>query len=126
MISPASNAWIDDLVSRQQPGWTLEREFYCDPEIFELDLERVFCKRWLFAGAACRIPRHGDFFVYDVAGESLIVIRDEQGEIQCLYNTCRHRGSRVCLSDAGHARKLVCPYHAWTYETDGSLAAARH
>ncbi len=89
--------------------------------IHDLDMERVFRKSWLFAGHACEIKRPGDFFTFDVAGDSLIVIRQKDGSISALFNVCRHRGSLICKASSGHARRLVCPYHQWTYDTDGSL-----
>ena len=67
------------------------------------------------------MPRPGDFFTYTVGTESIIVLRDRSGEIRAFHNVCRHRGSRICKTEQGNAHRLVCPYHRWTYELDGSL-----
>jgi Rieske 2Fe-2S family protein len=115
---------VADLIARRRAGWSLEQPFYTDPLVFEVDLERVFRRNWLFVGHANRIPRPGDYFTHDFANDSLVFIRDDDGQVRGLFNTCRHRGSRICLEAAGHARKLVCPYHQWLYEKDGTLLHA--
>src|SRR5207244_9952531 len=104
---------VADLVARRRPGWSLEQAFYTDPGVFAADLERVFRRNWLFVGHANRIPLAGDYFSYGFAEDSLVFIRGDDGEVRGLFNTCRHRGSRICLEGAGHARNLVCPYHQW-------------
>jgi glycine betaine catabolism A len=91
----------------------------------QADLERVFRPNWLFAGHTNRIPNPGDYFLHDFAGDPLVFIRGDDGRVHAHFNMCRHRGSRICLEDAGHAKKLVCPYHQWVYEKDGSLLAAQ-
>ncbi|HZO87515.1 MAG TPA: aromatic ring-hydroxylating dioxygenase subunit alpha [Chthonomonadaceae bacterium] len=120
---------VDDRIRRlivnRRPGWSLEQPFYTAPDIFALDLERVFRRCWLFAGHANRIPNPGDYFTHALANDSLILIRDDDGQIHALFNTCRHRGSLICLEPSGHARKLVCPYHQWVYEKNGALASAK-
>ena len=110
-----------ELAKSRKPGWSLEQPFYIDPSIFQLDLNRVFGTGWLFAGHACQIKRSGEYFCYEVAGDSLIIIRGNDGEIRALFNVCRHRGSRICKSPTGQVKRLVCPYHHWTYGTDGTL-----
>lgn len=116
---------IESLIDAQPPGHSLSRAFYCDPDLFALDIERVFRRRWLLLDHASRIPKRGDYFVAEVAGESLIVVRDRDDAICVLFNVCRHRGSRVCLEKSGHAARFTCPYHAWTYGLDGRLLVAR-
>ena len=117
---PAS-ADIVRLVAEHKPGGPLERDFYLAPAVFEADLARIFHRHWLFAGYACQVARPGDFFTYRVGTESIIVVRDRQGEIRAFHNVCRHRGSQICKTESGNAHRLVCPYHRWTYELDGSL-----
>jgi phenylpropionate dioxygenase-like ring-hydroxylating dioxygenase large terminal subunit len=121
---PASGDWVDALVAAHRPGWTLAQPFYHDPAIFRRDFERIFLKQWVFAGHVSRVRHAGDYFLFHIGGESLIVIRGQDGNVHALFNVCRHRGSRVCLEPAGSARALVCPYHAWTYGTDGRLLSA--
>lgn len=117
--------WIDALVARQRPGFSLDRPFYTDPAIFERDVERIFLRQWLLVGHASRIPDPGDYFLFDFADESLIAIRGRDGGIRVLLNVCRHRGSRVCAEPEGNERSLVCPYHAWSYDVEGALIGAR-
>jgi len=117
---------IDQLADSRRSGWSLPRWFYLSPEVFDLELERVFAHHWLFTDHISRIPRAGDYFLFNVGDESIIVINGRDGQLHALVNVCRHRGSRICLEPSGTAKKLVCPYHSWTYETDGTLLAARH
>lgn len=126
MTEPSRLEEINHLVSRQQPGFTLERPFYTHSDIFELEANRVFSRIWFFAGHASRIRQAGDYYQFNVAGESLLIIRDDAGEIHALFNVCRHRGSRLCANPDGQLKKLVCPYHAWVYDKDGRLLAAKH
>lgn len=111
----------NDLVKSRRPGWSLEQPFYVDPFYFQLDLDRVFRTGWLFAGHACQIKESGDYFCYDIADDSLIIIRGYDQKVRALFNVCRHRGSIICKIPKGHVKRLVCPYHQWTYDTDGSL-----
>jgi len=104
-------------------GWSLPREHYVDGAAFGADLAAVWLRSWLFAGHSCEVPRAGDFFVFDLADESLIVARSEDGRLRALHNVCRHRGSRILDAAFGSAPRFVCPYHQWTYGLDGSLRA---
>jgi Rieske 2Fe-2S family protein len=104
---------------------TLLREFYSDPAIFARDLERIHLRHWLCVGHESRIPKPGDWFVFELANESLIIVRGRDGQLRALVNVCRHRGSQVCYEKEGSSRAFVCPYHAWTYDLDGRLRSAR-
>lgn len=112
-------------MARYKQGWGLEQPFYTSPQVFEQEWERIWKKYWLFAGTTAEIPKAGDFFTYKAHHDSIIIIRDDKGEVHALYNTCRHRGSVVCLEEKGNAPKLMCPYHQWVYNKDGSLFRAR-
>ena len=90
-----------------------------------MEWRHIWKKYWLFAGTTAEIPRPGDYFVYKLQNDSIIIIRGNNGEVHAHYNTCRHRGSLICIEERGHAPKLVCPYHQWVYEKDGSLFKAR-
>ncbi len=116
---------IETHLKRCQPGWSLPGEFYSDLVIYESDLEQVWRRGWLFAGHACEIAQPGDYFTLEVDRDSIIVTRADSGEIHALHNVCRHRGSLICSEPAGHVRRLVCPYHQWTYGLDGKLLACR-
>ena len=106
---------------------TLERARYCSEDVYEREAERIFARSWCGVTRAERLARPGDFVLARVAGESIIVTRDEAGALRAYYNVCRHRGTRLCTAAAGHfAGSITCPYHAWTYGLDGSLLAARN
>ncbi len=113
------------LIAKQKPGHSLDQRFYTDEDIYALELERIIYRNWIVAGHQSQLPNSGDFKVFKVAGESAIIVRGKDGDIKAFANVCRHRGSLVCLEAAGNARKFVCPYHGWTYDTDGKLVAAR-
>jgi Rieske 2Fe-2S family protein len=100
------------------------REFYSDEEVYRLDCQRVWRAGWLFAGHSCEISKQGDYFTLEVDGDSVIVTRDGTGQARALHNVCRHRGSLICDKGAGQVKRLVCPYHRWTYDLDGRLLHA--
>src|SRR3981189_2957126 len=112
---------IARLVAEHRPGGPLERDFYMASTVFDADLARIFRQHWLFAGYAFQVARPGDFFTYAIGTESIIVLRDRAGDIRAFHNVCRHRGSRICKAEQGNTHRLVCPYHRWTYELDGTL-----
>lgn len=116
---------IRELIACQKPGWSLEQRFYTDPEIYALELESIITRNWVFAGHQSQLPEPGDYLVLNVANESAIVVRSQEGGIKAFANVCRHRGSLVCLERNGSQRKFTCPYHGWVYDTDGKLIAAR-
>ncbi|MGF7160300.1 Rieske 2Fe-2S family protein [Rhodoligotrophos appendicifer] len=116
---------IDLLVGAHRPGHGLARAFYMDPAIFERDMERVFRRHWHCLGHEAIIPKPGDFELFHIENEAIILSRGQDGVIRAMLNVCRHRGAEVCTKPKGNARSFVCPYHAWTYGNDGSLKAAR-
>jgi len=113
------------MLQERKPGYALEQGFYTDPDIFALDLEKIFYRDWLFAIPACEIPKAGNYVTHKIGDYRIVIVRGQDGEIRAFHNTCRHRGSILCKAQKGTAPKLVCPYHQWTYELDGSLLWAR-
>lgn len=110
-----------------QTARTLPGRAYFRPEQFELELERIWYKKWLCAGREEEVAKPGDFFLRQVGFESLLFVRGHDGQIHGFYNTCRHRGSRLCVTDRGHFRSqdITCPYHSWKYQMDnGDLISA--
>src|SRR5262245_15294725 len=114
---------LDRLIAEHKAGHALQREFQTDPGIYQLDLERIWRRGWLFAGHTCQINRPGDYFVFDLDTDSIIVIRGDDDRIVALHNTCRHRGMKVCQAESGHVARIVCPYHQWSYARNGELVA---
>jgi phenylpropionate dioxygenase-like ring-hydroxylating dioxygenase large terminal subunit len=106
------------------PNTALPRDFYTSPEWFERDLESVFRRRWLFVCHVSEIPEPYDHTTFELGNESIIVARDQKGEVHAFHNVCRHRGARLCKPGKGSAKAFVCPFHAWTYNFDGSLRGA--
>jgi len=121
----SDNASIADLIASQRPGRALDQRFYTDPEIYQLELDRIVMRNWILAGHASQIPDAGDYLVFSLANESAIIVRGKDGRVRAFANVCRHRGSLVCLENRGNKRKFECPYHGWTYDLDGKLIAAR-
>ena len=117
---------IAALIDAQPTRTSLDQAFYTDNDIYQRDVEQVYLKSWLYAGHMSEIPRIGDWFLFELAGESVIIVRSEDNEISALLNVCRHRGSKICLEKQGCSKKLVCRYHGWSYSLDGRLHSAAH
>jgi len=116
---------IRELIACQKPGWSLEQRFYTDPDIYQLELDQVVMRNWIFAAHVSELTDPGDFKVINVANESAILVKGQDGLIRAFANVCRHRGSLVCLESSGNTRKFICPYHAWVYNTEGKLTGTR-
>jgi phenylpropionate dioxygenase-like ring-hydroxylating dioxygenase large terminal subunit len=121
----AATDWIRTLAGRQRDGYALDQPFYASEEVFARDFATIVSRQWLFADHESRIPNPGDWFLFNVGEAQLIIIRDDGGAISALHNSCRHRGSLICLEAQGTNRRLVCPYHGWTYDTRGRLLGSR-
>ena len=105
---------------------TLPQRYFVAPEVFAQEQQAIFSRHWVCVGHQSQIAKPGDYFLQDVAGESLIITRDQEGIVRAFYNVCRHRGTRLCQEASGHASAIQCPYHAWTYALDGRLVGAPH
>jgi nitrite reductase/ring-hydroxylating ferredoxin subunit len=123
-------AKVNDDVQMMLGGWSSDHALpgvlYRDAELYEGEIRRIFLRSWLYVGHQSQIPARGDYFLFEIGGESVIVIRDGEGGVNALLNVCRHRGSRICDAPVGRESRLVCRYHGWTYGLDGSLRAAGH
>jgi glycine betaine catabolism A len=115
------------ITTFKQGSRTLPGELYTSSQVFAEDLERVHAQTWNCVGRASTLARPGDYVLRTIAGESIIVLRDRAGTLRAFFNICRHRGTRLCNADSGHFSETIqCPYHAWTYTTDGKLIGAPH
>jgi len=105
---------------------TLPADWYTDADHFQRELSLVWARNWACIGREKDWPEAHAFRVVEVAGQQLVVLRDREGELRAYLNTCRHRGSRLCEKDSGRlpGGRLICPYHAWTYASDGRLLRA--
>lgn len=111
---------------KNKRGIAIDPYFYRSHFVYERELSELVFKSWIYAAHVSEIPDPGDYVLFDLGEDSLIIVRDNVGEIHALMNVCRHRGARVCEKQRGNTRTFVCPYHAWTYNTDGTLRSARH
>ena len=115
-------ATLDDEDAYSLPSW-----IYHDPEFFELEKQTIFRQAWQLVCHTSDVPNAGDYHSFDFMGESVIVLRGEDGQIRSFHNACRHRASRLLDDPKGHCgRRITCPYHAWTYGLDGRLVAIPH
>ena len=103
-----------------EPG-RVHRRVYTDPEIFELEMERVFGRAWLFVGHSSQVPNPGDYFTTELARQPVVMTRHRDGKVHVLFNRCTHRGAKVVNERCGHAARMTCLYHGWSFDTDGAL-----
>ena len=100
----------------------VHRDVYIDPEVFQLEMERLWARTWIYVGHASQVPKPGDFITADIAAKPVILVRHTDGNVRVLMNRCAHKGTKVVYDFAGNTGKTFrCPYHAWTYRTDGTL-----
>ena|SRR5579872_7283151 len=99
---------------------SLPSTVYTSGEIFEIELERIFYKRWLAICHESRFSNAGDILVKNIGKKSILIVRGDDGKLRAFYNVCRHRGARLA-PESGNTRVIQCPYHAWTYKLDGTL-----
>jgi len=103
-----------------EPG-RVSRRVYTDPEIFDIEMERLFGRSWLFVGHESQIPKPGDYFTTELGRQPVIMVRHSDSSVRVLLNRCTHRGAKVLNERSGNARRMSCLYHGWTYDTDGRL-----
>jgi Rieske 2Fe-2S family protein len=109
-----------------RPRPTLEGRDYASDAVYAEERERLFFATWVCVGRAAEVPEPGAYLVRDVAGESIFVLRNRDGELRAFYNVCAHRGTRILDEEPGCGqlgRAIKCPYHAWSYDLDGQLLA---
>lgn len=111
--------------SHQSGALTMPGERYTSDDVLRAERERIFAREWNCVGRSSRLGNAGDFIVRNVAGESIIILRDRGGDLRAFFNVCRHRGTQLCnLTTGQFSETIQCPYHAWTYATDGRLVGA--
>src|SRR5579871_3881894 len=99
----------------------LDRRVLSDEALYELELERIFARGWNFMGHDSEIPEPGQYVINYIGEDQIILVRDEEGEVNALVNTCRHRGNALCRAEQGRTKSFVCSYHGWNYALDGRL-----
>ena len=116
------NLKVVDTDHDPDAGWSLPAWLYSDPEFFDVEMARVIRPSWQVVCHVSDIPAAGDYHTLDFLGESVIAVRGQDDVVRAFTNVCRHRAMRLVDGPSGCAKKLVCPYHAWTYDLDGKLS----
>ena len=114
---------VEAIRAMVQPG-RVHRRLYADPEIFELEMDRIFGAAWIYVGHESQVREPGDFLATRIGRKPLLLVRDDEGRLHLLHNQCAHRGAMVVASDSGQTTELRCCYHGWTYHLDGRLKSA--
>ena len=110
----------DEIARLIEPG-RVHRRVYTDPAVFELEMERLFGRAWLFVGHTSQVPKPGDYITTDLGRQPVIVVRHRDNTVHVLLNRCTHRGPKVVNERCGSAKRLTCCYHGWSFDTDGTL-----
>ena len=100
----------------------ISRRIYIEPEIYQMELERIFARCWLYLGHETQIPNPGDFMTTHMGEDPVLVVRNNAGKVGAFLNICPHRGNRLCRADVGNAKSFTCAYHGWAFNNDGTLA----
>lgn len=109
---------IEDLVRPDR----IHRRVYTDPRIFDMEMERIFSKTWVYVGHESEVAQPGDYKTARIAGQPVILSRHQDGKVYVLYNRCMHRGAILCRESLGNSRFFRCIYHGWTYGSDGGIS----
>lgn len=115
---------LHELVAKRRSGFSLPADFYISREVFDMDIEAIFARVWIFVGPAASVREPGDYQKIDLGRYSIILIRSEDMEVRAFHNVCRHRGSQLLTEISGSVGNIVCPYHQWSYDTSGTLIHA--
>ncbi|MFT5111615.1 MAG: phenylpropionate dioxygenase-like ring-hydroxylating dioxygenase large terminal subunit [Parasphingorhabdus sp.] len=105
-------------------SWSMNARCYQDAKFLQLDQQQIFHRSWQFLCHESKLSEPGNYVTTTIQGQSVFAVRDKQGALKAFYNVCKHRGHEL-LSGEGTKQRIVCPYHAWSYNLDGSLKAAR-
>lgn len=131
-IPISSGGQTDDLkklvqrVDKSMDQGLLPVDVFCDDSVFKAEMTRIFGRTWVFVAHDTEIPKSGDFVLRKIGIDTVIVARDNDGQVNVMLNHCRHRGSEVCHEDQGNAKHFKCPYHGWAYNLKGEFAGAPH
>lgn len=114
-IAQASAPWFD-----QQAG-VLDRRVFSDHAIYQRELTHIFARAWNFVCHTSQVREAGEYCMSYIGADEVICVRDRQGQIQVLINSCPHRGNTVCRAEFGNTRSFFCSYHGWNFDLDGTL-----
>ena len=124
---PALNKRNGDKPVTADPAksFTMPARFYTDNTVYEAEKEAIFYRNWWYAGHISQLAEPGQYLTATIHEQNIFIIRDKDNELHAHYNVCQHRGHEL-LSGQGQTKHIICPYHAWSYNYDGSLKAARN
>ena len=111
----------EKLTATLDKSASLSKDRYISEDFMRSEWNGIWTKAWLFAGLESDLSETGDFFVYDIGRESIVITRNDENEISAFYNVCQHRGNKIVTLESGSFNKVSCPYHGWTYGLDGTL-----
>lgn len=117
--APLGNFRAGDLIAPDGSG--VDRRVFVDESLYRLEQERIFARCWLYLGHESELPKPGAFFTTTMGEDPVIVLRDKEGHLRAFLNSCSHRGAKVCRVDSGVTQAFRCPYHSWTFDTQGQL-----
>lgn len=115
LIATGNQPWFDVATG------TLDRRIYSDHEIYQQELERIFARAWNFMCHESQLPERGSFFMNYIGEDQVIAVRDRDGAVQVLLNSCPHRGNTVCRAEQGRTNSFLCSYHGWNFDLNGNL-----
>lgn len=124
--STLARSAMADLFGQCVRGHTLPQQLYTSEAVFDFEMKAVFARSWLQAGHLAEVVKVGDYITVQLGKTSVVIIRESESSVRAYFNACRHRGSMICTSEKGSARRLVCPYHQWTYDLKGNLIFAKN
>src|SRR5699024_10180174 len=111
----------NEYVMQTENKFRVHTDVYSDPKVFAVEMQRIFNRTWLYVGHESELPKPGNYKTAYLGLQPVIVSRGDDGQINVLYNRCRHRGAVVCREPKGFAHHFRCPYHGWIYGKDGHL-----
>ncbi len=111
----------EDLINGE--GSAIHRRLFVDPDLYRLEQQRIFGSCWLYVGHESQLLNNGDFLTTTMGEDPVFVTRDRTGRLRAFLNSCSHRGAMVCRTDGGNSKLFKCPYHGWTFNNEGQLAA---
>jgi phenylpropionate dioxygenase-like ring-hydroxylating dioxygenase large terminal subunit len=123
MINPPVRELLANVDVPFETARAMPPSVYTSEDFLKAELDGIFARDWVCVGRASALANPGDYLTFELAGEPILVLRDRDGRLRALSNVCRHRMSTM-LEGSGNKRAIVCPYHGWTYNLDGSLRAA--
>jgi nitrite reductase/ring-hydroxylating ferredoxin subunit len=118
------NGRSDEIANLVESG-RIHRRVYTDPDLFELEMERIFGCAWLFVGHTSQVPNSGDYITTELGRQPVVMTRHHDGSVHVLLNRCTHRGAKVVNERRGHATRLTCCYHGWTYDAEAGWSRSR-